>query len=150
LVTKENTNIHVKVVNEIGPEKVSAIVTDSTGNTRLAREQFTTIVPTAFNLPDIAHFLNNLIKDLVRIDYFKDPISVVRYIIAKLNKAHLGKTALDKTRAELGIGRGLEAVGKTRFGTIIRSSESVRRNIQPIKLMVERETYDLEVRDRPL
>ncbi len=137
--------MNTKVVDEIGWERMSAIVTDSTGNTRLARQRFTTIIPTAFNLPDIAHFLNNLIKDLVRINYFKVPISVVRHIIATMNKAHLGKTALDQARAELGVGRGLEAIGKTRFGTAIRSSESVHRNIQPIKLVVERETYDLEV-----
>jgi len=137
--------MRTKVVDEIGRKRVSAIVTDSTGNTRLAREKFTTIIPTAFNLPDIAHFLNNLVKDLVRINYFKESISVVRHIIATMNKAHLGKTALDQARAELGVGRGLEAIGKTRFGTTIRSSESVHRNLQPIKLVVERETYDLEV-----
>ena len=74
---KEITNMPMKVVDEIGRKRVSAIVTDSTRNTRLACEKFTTIIPTAFNLPNIAHFLNNLIKDLVRINYFKESISVV-------------------------------------------------------------------------
>jgi hypothetical protein len=137
--------MYTKVVDEIGWERIAAIVTDSTGNTRSARQWFTAIIPTAFNLPDIAHFLNNLIKDLVRINHFKEPISVVQHVVATMNKAHLGKTALDQVRAELGVGRGLEAIGKTRFGTIIRSSESVHRNVQAIKLVVERETYDLEV-----
>ncbi|KAG6884424.1 hypothetical protein C0992_006351 [Termitomyces sp. T32_za158] len=57
--------------------------------------------------------------------------------------SHLGKAEFDSVRMLMGGGRGLETVGKTRFGTIIHSAKSVQRNIPIISQVVERGEFDL-------
>lgn len=78
-------------------------------------------------------------------------ITTVRAIITKFHKSHLGASELKIARKDLCIGRGLEAIGKTRFGTIIRACIGTETNSPAIKKVVERKKFDLAVRyDVPL
>jgi hypothetical protein len=129
----------------VGRSRICAIVSDSTGNTRLHQELLVNEIPTMFNLPDIVHFISNLIKDIVKIMYFKNTISVMRGVIAKFHKSHLGATELEFAHVECGIGRGLTTIGKTRFGTIILAAWSLQHNLPAIKRVVERNNFDLGV-----
>jgi Na+/citrate or Na+/malate symporter len=121
-------------------------VSDSTGNTRLHRELLVDEIPTMFNLPDIVHFISNVIKDIVKITYFKNTITVMRGVIAKFHKSHLGATELEFTRVECGIGQGLTTIGKTRFGTLILAAWALQLNLLALKRVVERNNFDLGVR----
>ncbi len=49
-------------------------------------------------------------------------------------------------RSDLGIRQGLQAVGKTRFGTVIYSSSSVQRCTPAIQKVIERGKADFSVR----
>ena len=120
-------------------------MSDSTGNTRLHRELLVEEIPTMFNLPDIVHFINNLIKDIVKITYFKIAITVMRGVIVKFHKSHLGATELEFAHVECGIGRGLATIGKTRFGNIILAAWALQHNLPALKRVVERNIFDLGV-----
>lgn len=120
-------------------------MSDSTGNTRLHRELLAIEIPTLLNLPDIVHFINNTLKDIIQLPYFKKPITLVRGVISKFHKSHLGTAELNAARDHFQIRRGLETIGKTRFGIIILAARSVERNIPAIKRVVERAKFDIEV-----
>ena len=135
-----------KVIDLVGRSRICAIVSDSTGNTRLHRELLVDEIPTMFNLPDIVHFISNLIKDIVKIDYFKNTITIMRGVIAKFHKSHLGATELEFAHVECGIKRGLTTIGRTRFGTIILAAWSLQHNLPALKRVVERNNFDLGVR----
>lgn len=74
-------------------------------------------------------------------------ITTVRGVITKFHKSHLGTAELERARKELGIKRGLETIGKTRFGSVVRGAKSVDRNIPAVKLVVQRDDFDLDVSD---
>ncbi|KAF9523043.1 hypothetical protein CPB83DRAFT_776091, partial [Crepidotus variabilis] len=131
-----------KIIDTIGRQRMAAVVSDSTGNTRSHRKKLVIEIPTIQDLPDIVHFLSRMIGDIVKLPFFKEPILVVRAVIMKLNKSHGGKWDLDEAKKAFGIGRGLEAIGKTRFGTIIFASASVQRNLPAIKHVVRQGRVD--------
>jgi hypothetical protein len=62
----------LQVIKEIGPEKFCGISSDSTGNTRKARELVAKELPTIIIVPDCCHHLNNTVKDIQRLPYFSD------------------------------------------------------------------------------
>ena len=99
-----------------------------------------------FNLPDIVHFISNTIKDIVRLSVFKPTITVLRGVITKFHKSHLGEAELAIAHTAVGISKGLDAIGKTRFGTIIIASWALQANIPSMKIVVERDNFDLGVR----
>lgn len=129
----------------IGWERFAAVVSDSTGNTKLFRELLVLDIPTIINFPDSVHFISNTLKDIVQISYFKPVILIVRGVIKKFHQSHIGTTELDKAKTELSIGRGLESIGKTRFGTTVIGARSVERNVPAIKTVVRRGLFDLGV-----
>ncbi len=132
-------------MDSIGRGRFSAVVSDSTGNTRLHRELLTIEIPTLLNLPDIVHFINNTLKDIIQLPYFKKLILITRAVIKKFHKSHPAIAEFEAASKEVGITRGLEAIGKTRFGTIILAAHSLKRNIPTIQRVVQRGKYDLEV-----
>ena len=108
---------------------------DSTGNTCTSRRLFIEEVPQALNLADIVHHIRvgNTIKDIVKLSYFQKPIKIICGVITKFHMSHLGSAELKTAHKELRTGPGLEAIGKTQFGTIILSAASVQRTIPAIK-----------------
>lgn len=99
------------------------------------------------NLADIIHHISNTLKDIVKLPYFQNTIKTVRAVITKFHAtvSHLGTAELKAARKALCTGPGLEAIGKTRFGTVILSSISVQRTIPAIKRVVQNGKFDLEV-----
>jgi hypothetical protein len=71
---------HPQVIDQIGRPRFSGICSDSTGNTRLARELVTRVIPTIIILPDICHLLNNAAKDIQKLDHFKE-VSLIHFIV---------------------------------------------------------------------
>jgi len=62
----------VKVMDRIGRRNFSGISSDSTGNTRLARELVVQECPWIVILLDTCHLLNNTTKDIGKIPFFSE------------------------------------------------------------------------------
>jgi hypothetical protein len=62
----------LKVMDRIGRKNFSGISSDSTGNTKLAREIVAKSIPWIIILPDVCHLLNNTAKDIGKIPFFAD------------------------------------------------------------------------------
>jgi hypothetical protein len=60
------------VIEKVGPARFAGCVSDSTGNTLLARKLIHNEFSGIIVMPDICHFLNLIIKDIVGLDYFKE------------------------------------------------------------------------------
>lgn len=58
-------------IRSIGPENVIASASDSTGNTKLAREILIKLFPWILNLPDPLHHLSLTVKDISKLTFFK-------------------------------------------------------------------------------
>jgi hypothetical protein len=69
----------LKVMNRIGSKNFSGISSDSTGNTKLAREIVAKAFPWVIILPDVCHLLNNTAKDIGKIPFFAEVGSGMRY-----------------------------------------------------------------------
>jgi len=65
--------IHVlfEVVEPIGPEIFSTVSSDNMGNTHMAWEILVAQNPTLLNLQDLSHHINNTLKDITNLSYFK-------------------------------------------------------------------------------
>jgi hypothetical protein len=61
-----------KVIDKIRRSRFAAIGSDSTGNTKLARELLVAIIPTILITPDPCHHCANLVKDISALEYFAD------------------------------------------------------------------------------
>jgi hypothetical protein len=73
-------------------------------------------------------------------------VLVVRAVIRKIHTSHLGTHEFNQMRANEKISRGLEAIGKTRFGTVIRAARAVLDCIPAIRRMVDEGKFSLGVR----
>ncbi|KAJ7669618.1 ribonuclease H-like domain-containing protein, partial [Mycena olivaceomarginata] len=102
------------VMDSIGRERFSSLGSDSTGNTKHGRELAQDEVPTVLLVPDPNHHLSLTIKDICKIDYFQDALRVI-----------------------LEIKKGLETVGKTRFGTLYWAGYALQRCIPGISELIQ-------------
>ncbi|KAK0447658.1 ribonuclease H-like domain-containing protein [Armillaria borealis] len=135
-------DLAMETINLIGVSRFCSSVCDSTGSTLLSRKLTVEEAPIIIPLPDICHFLSNFTKDVVKIAYFAPVIKVVRGTIKFFNTSHIGRSEFLGARQTLRISRGLQAIGKHRFGTIIHSAKSVQRCAPAITLVVERAKAD--------
>jgi hypothetical protein len=77
-------------------------------------------------------------------------LSILRAVITRIHKSHLGTAEFKAARNSITGAPpcGLEAIGKTRFRTIIYSARSLERNLPVIKEMVKRGKFNLGVSDQ--
>lgn len=52
---------------------------------------------------------------------------------------------LNKIRATMNLGTGLEAIGRTRFGTTYWSADSLRRNMPAMQALVLDDTFKVDI-----
>ncbi|KIK77648.1 hypothetical protein PAXRUDRAFT_36763 [Paxillus rubicundulus Ve08.2h10] len=84
----------------VGRFQFSGIMSDNTGNTRVAQKLVLQAVNTCIPMSDVCHHMSLLCKDLTRLDMFKDMIGHLRL--------------------------GLEGIGKTWFATICVAAISLQ------------------------
>ncbi|KAF7350324.1 hypothetical protein MVEN_01336900 [Mycena venus] len=125
----------ISVMGTVGIERFVAASSDNTGNTRGCRRLICEKVPTILNLPDPNHHLNNTLKDILKIPFFKLTIKIVRTTVKTFSQSKQSKAMLKQLRLLHSTGRGLETVGKTRFATIPKSAISLRRNLDPVRTL---------------
>ncbi|KAF5312309.1 hypothetical protein D9619_003512 [Psilocybe cf. subviscida] len=124
-----------EALEPIGLHLIDAVAADSTGNTSVSREIICARLPTVLNLPDPAHHLNNTWKEIARLEVFDTTVKQVRGVIKFFRHSNHAKGLLKKKRAELGLGAGLESIGKTRFSTLTWSAISLARNLDAIQAL---------------
>lgn len=59
-------------MDTVGRSRFCAVSSDNTGNTRKGRRIICDTIKTILNLPDPAHHLSNMIKDILKLPYFKE------------------------------------------------------------------------------
>ncbi|KAH7313222.1 ribonuclease H-like domain-containing protein [Rhizoctonia solani] len=111
---ESHTALHIKgvllkAINAIDStaKLFSAISSDSTGNTRLARELLANLYPWLIIIPDPCHHLNNCAKDIGSLSYFGDAIAKLRVVIRHFSKSTYAGHHLAALRVFWGITRGL-------------------------------------------
>ncbi|KAK0443499.1 hypothetical protein EV421DRAFT_2081612 [Armillaria borealis] len=130
---------------QVGCERFTGATSDSTGNTHLCKKLIVQDVRMIIASPDVCHYFSNLLKDIVRIDFFALTIKVIRGTINFFHTSHMGIYEFKLVQSDLGIRRELQAIGKTRFGMIIYSSSSVRCCTPAIQKVIERGKVDFSV-----
>ncbi|KAJ7713729.1 ribonuclease H-like domain-containing protein [Mycena metata] len=130
----------MEAMKTVGIERFIAASSDNTGNTRGFRriicERITylpTYLPTMLNLPDPNHHLNNTMKDVLKLLYFKLYIKILRTTLKTYSQSKPSKRMLKGLRKTQKTGRGLESIGTTRFATVTLSGVSVKRNMSPLR-----------------
>ncbi|KZV86743.1 hypothetical protein EXIGLDRAFT_621476, partial [Exidia glandulosa HHB12029] len=126
-----------KIMEEIGPHKFICAVSDSTGNTKKAREDLALDFPTLLPLADGAHPLNNLLKEIATITYFGPMISQSRRLLKHVRISSFATQRIKAEAQNQGVSRHLEGIGKTRFSSLCRAGHSIIRNLDGIKKLVD-------------
>ncbi|KAJ7629632.1 hypothetical protein DFH06DRAFT_1338051 [Mycena polygramma] len=111
----------MEVMETVGVQRFIGASSDNTGNTRGCRRILCDKIPTMLNLPDPNHHLNNMIKDILKIPYFRLTIKILRTTIKTFNQSKHGP--------------GLESIGKTRFATVTLAAISLKRNMRHIRTL---------------
>ncbi|TFK80579.1 hypothetical protein K466DRAFT_503657, partial [Polyporus arcularius HHB13444] len=124
------------IMKRVGVERFCAVCSDNAGNTKKARALLKQLTPSVLDIGDCCHHLQNTAKDLTRLPEFKEVIGQLRKIITYFRKSTLANTELSALRAEDGVARGLESIGKTRFATVYWSSESIRQCLPQLRRIV--------------
>ncbi|QRV96938.1 hypothetical protein RhiJN_24957 [Ceratobasidium sp. AG-Ba] len=119
----------VKVVNELGPHRISLVVSDNTSVTRKARLMVTARNTSIMNLADPIHKLNLCIQDICLDRLWTSIVDRLRKLLKHLKMVINATGKLNAARKVLGIVRTLQSIGKTRFATIYYASLSVLENL---------------------
>ncbi|TCD66295.1 hypothetical protein EIP91_001586 [Steccherinum ochraceum] len=126
----------LRVMDYIGRSRFAGVASDNTANTTDARNRVYELVPTVIVCPDPPHHLNNMVKDLVNLECFKEICKVVRTALSHFSHSQSAREMLDALRKLAGIGRGLQSITKTRFATFVHAALSLMRCLTPIQQLV--------------
>ncbi|CAH0552651.1 unnamed protein product [Brassicogethes aeneus] len=126
-----------KCITEIGPGKIMAIVSDNAA----AMEKAKQIIATQFNYITIyscvAHSLNLLVGDIMKLNSFRNVESSCKEIIKEINGSHknlacFNKIQLDKYHKV----RSLKLPVKTRWGSILYCVESLILTKEALQILI--------------
>ncbi|KAF9021139.1 hypothetical protein BDZ89DRAFT_1071710 [Hymenopellis radicata] len=115
-------DVLLKIIYRIGPERFGSIGSDSTGNTSSAREYINSEIPTI------------ILEYFQEVSFETYTVAIVRMkgTIRYFSKSNYGSTHMRALRVTLEINKGLEKVGKTRFGTIYWAGYALQRCLPAI------------------
>ncbi|KAH7917067.1 hypothetical protein BV22DRAFT_1027014, partial [Leucogyrophana mollusca] len=133
------------VMTKIGPWNFCATSSDNTGNTKKARRLLCERYPHILNLQDACHLINLAIKSISLLPEFEEVIKQVRTILVFMSRSSYASEHFDFERSRLGIRRGLEGIGETRFGTIYWAALSVQRGLPAFQAIVENEQLGIDI-----
>jgi hypothetical protein len=118
----------IKIVEEIGPEKLAAVVSDNAANASLARKILCEKYPHILNIRCIAHCINLITKDICKHIFVVDTIRKVGVIHQYFTTSHTPCQYLKDTINLLQIkGGGLKSHTKTRWSTMWDCISSIVR-----------------------
>lgn len=118
----------LSIIEEIGYEKFSAIVTDGGSNVQKARDLISETFPNILNIRCIAHCLHLISKDIISHSFAKNIINNCNILVRFFGASHRVKDKLESMIEERNIiGGGLKSYVDTRWTTIYETLESVYR-----------------------
>lgn len=117
-----------EILNDIGIQKFSAIVTDSGSNINLARKIIIQKYPHIINIRCMAHCLNLITKDFVKHTFATRILNWSNVITTYFKKSHLPQNLLEQKIKEKSIkGGGLKTYVSTRWTTAYEMLQSIIR-----------------------
>ncbi|KAF8596320.1 hypothetical protein BDV93DRAFT_563458 [Ceratobasidium sp. AG-I] len=146
---KSHTGEHLKkvllkAIKPVGADRIAAISSDSTGNTRLARELLAKDYPWIILLPDPCHQMNNTAKDLGNLVVFEDTNKKLKLVLRFFRKSSYAGHHLTALRIIEGIMKGLIGVGHTRFLTLFYAIEALLPNLPLILELIKTGVLDVK------
>ena len=117
-----------EIVEKIGLDKFAAVVTDNASNCRVARKKIEEKYNHILDLRCIAHAINLIATDLVKLDNIKDFISKCGKITRFFNNSHKASAILSRGLSNMKINiEGLQTWCKTRWGSLYPTTDSILR-----------------------
>jgi len=114
------------VINGIGADRISAIVSDNASNVRNARKIIQEKFPRIENIRCIAHVINLIVCDIVKEKFGDRLLRCVNTLTSFFKNSHHADSKLAQLIKEKGInGGGLKLYCKTRWTTASESVNSV-------------------------
>lgn len=117
-----------EVIEKIGPNKISAVVSDNAANVRNAREIIQEKYPNIENIRCIAHAINLIACDIVKEGFGERLLRKVNILGSFFRNSHQGCAKLTQLIKENNIsGGGIKLYCKTRWTTASDSVDSIIR-----------------------
>lgn len=118
----------IKIIDDIGPEKLAAVVSDNAPDARIARRILCEKYPHILNIRCMAHCINLITKDLCKHTFVADTVRKVGVIHQYFTMSHAPCQFLKDAIKILQIkGGGLKSHTKTRWSTMWDCINSIVR-----------------------
>jgi Protein of unknown function (DUF 659) len=118
----------INVINKIGGNKFTAIVTDNGANVAKSREIVSSQYPKILNIRCITHCFNLITHDILNHSFANKIIRYCNTLVNYFKKSHICGSLLEKLICEKKIiGGGLKNYVKTRWITMSECTESILR-----------------------
>lgn len=137
-----------EVVSKYGAEKFFVVIGDNAANVQAALNQLHDKYPHIVTLGCIAHLLNLLSSDIGKCDSVYRIITHFKAIIKKVKKSHKLSALLVTIQKEKNIKVSLKLPGKTRFGSICISLESLSKNRNALQILAVNDTIKDKIPSR--
>lgn len=129
-----------EVIEEVGPQKVLAFITDNAAAMISARREIERKFTSISTYSCAAHSLNLLVEDIVKLETFKDLDKSAKAIVNSINKSHCIKANFLKLQKIKSVELHAQIVslklpGKTRWGSMVFCIESLLSNKQALKTL---------------
>lgn len=124
----------LRVLNEIGVDKFSAIVSDHAANIVLAKRLIADKYPHIIPVRCIAHHINLLTNDIMKLNWSSKIIKDCKKVVKYFRKSHAAHEYLQEEIANFNIvGGSLKQYVKTRWTTAFDCTNSIIRCQMAIK-----------------
>ena len=116
------------IVEKIGLDKFAAVVTDNASNCRVARKKIEEKYNHIWDIRCIAHAINLIATDLVKLDNVKNLISDCGKMTRFFNNSHQASAILSQDLNNMKINiEGLQTWCKTRWSSLYMTTDSILR-----------------------
>jgi hypothetical protein len=124
----------IRILEEVGPEKFTAVVTDAEAAMMAAKRVVTSTFPNILSIRCIAHHIQLIASDIIKIDWAKYTLQNIQKIITFFrNNYQAGSALRDDIIESLITGGYLKTTVKTRWSTAWDACESMIRLESSIK-----------------
>lgn len=122
------SNVIKDVIRQVGVNKIAAIVSDNAANVAGARQIVTDNYPSIINVRCIAHCINLISSDIVKIGQVKSLVRRANILTRYFKNSTLANTWLNEAITAKNItGGGLKTYIETRWTTVYECTSSVYR-----------------------
>ncbi|RHZ70422.1 hypothetical protein Glove_271g90 [Diversispora epigaea] len=136
----------IKVIEEVGAEKFCSIVSDHASNVVLTKNLVSTKYPHIFPIRCIAHHINLLSSDIIKLNWATNIITCCKKIVTFFKQSHAGGAILQQEIVENMIkGGGLKKYVITRWTTAYDCTDSIIRCKNALKQILENESQLLNL-----